>query len=138
MKKARLLVEYDFKFDLIGVCCASKEYKLAYHINQALQIRLLKKDDINLSFLTNSLSISNFLYETDFCKVRLLKNQALDVSKKFLIPELHQFDYLILLEDEVGIFNIDNVILQLKGISEVTYVMKVNPENLKSKENLIF
>lgn len=138
MKKTKLKIAYDFKFDLVGICCASKEYKLAYNINQVLQIRLLKKDDLNLNFLTSPMSFSNFLYETDFYKLRLLKNQALDLNKKFLIPELHQFDYLILLEDEVGIFNIDNVILQLKRISEITYVIKINPEILKSKENLIF
>jgi hypothetical protein len=142
MKKTRLLIEYDFNFDLLGICSTVKEYKLAWSINNALHIKLCKTPDVEYDFLNaNRFLISNYLFETEHVKFRLLKNQAIESTgglKKYLLPDLNHFDFFILIEDEGGIFDLDNVILQLKSIPVITYLLKLKPENLKSKENLIF
>ena len=52
MKPIKLVVEYDFDFEIIGLITSLKGHKLAWMINNALKIELRKEEDINIDFLT--------------------------------------------------------------------------------------
>ena len=45
MKKNKLVIEYDFDFELLGILSSARGYKLAWEINQALGIQLVKQQD---------------------------------------------------------------------------------------------
>ena len=143
MKKNRLDfdLEYD-DFELIGIVSSVKEYKLAWIINKALNVKLVKEQDIIFSFLNDAkINISSFIYKMEYGNFRFLKNRAsefINIKLPFLLPELKQYDYLIKLEQISYAFPADSVINALKSVSQVLFIQKLSVNKIKSKENLIF
>lgn len=140
MKKTKLLIDYEFDFSLFAVLSDAREYKLAWSINQQFCIRLIKEADLHFNFLNQqNLIVSNYKFATEHTTFRLLKNKSVqEGSSACLIPELNQFDYLIMIQGGGDFFEGTNVEQALKGIPVVQYVTKINLNQLKSKENLIF
>lgn len=142
MKKNKLVVDYDYDFRLLGLISPAKDYKLAWCINKALAIKLIKNQDLKIEFVNNKqLIISNYIFETENSTLRLLKNKTLeytDPAFAFLLPELKNFDYFIILEDEAGAFSLTDIITKIKNIPLIQYIAKLDTDKLKSKENLIF
>ena len=140
MKKSKLLIDYEFDFTLFALLTDLREYKLAWFINQALHIRLVKEEDIRFNFLnTQNLIISNYKFATEHTTFRLLKNKSVqENSSACLIPELSQFDYLVMLQGVGDFFEGIDVEKALKEIPSVQYISNVNINQLKSRENLIF
>lgn len=141
MKKNKLEESFEVDFDLYGIVGNVKEYKLAWHINKVFEFGLLKQDDIKIEFSDNSsILISCFLHETDSLKVELLQNKLLAgaARTKYLIPELGQFDFLLKIRDETDQMTSENVTAIIRSIPVVEYVMRLNFDALKSKENLLY
>jgi hypothetical protein len=142
MKAIKLVVEYDFDFEFIGLISSLKGHKLAWNINNELKIELKKEDDICLDFLhEGQLIIINYNFETEYSNFRLIKNKSCEfanIASPYLIPELKEYDYFIQLQDESGFFGISSIMEKLKNISGIEYIKLIETENLKSKDNLIF
>lgn len=142
MKKNKLVVNYGYDFELLGLISLAKDYKMAWAINQAISIKLVKNQDLKIEFVNDkNLIISNYIFETENSKLRLLKNKALentDPSFSFLLPELKNFDYFILIEDKAESFSIKELIAKIKDVPIVQYIAKLDTEKIKSRENLIF
>ena len=140
MKKTKLLIDYEFDFSLFAVLSDAREYKLAWNINKQLHIRLVKEVDLHFNFLNQqNLIVSNYKFATEHTTFRLLKNKSVqDGSSISLIPELNQFDYLIMIQGVGDFFEEINVEQALKSIPVIQYVNQINLNQLKSKENLIF
>ena len=142
MKKNKLDLTYEFDFDLAGIVCTKKEYKLAWYLNSELDIALSKQPDIVIEFSNQSqILIANFSYITEFLSIELLQNKLLASGggkPRFLMPELKQFDYLLKLKDETGEYSIVNFCTIIQKISLIEYVTQLNFDTLKSKENLLY
>jgi hypothetical protein len=142
MKAIKLVVEYDFDFEFIGLISSLKGHKLAWNINNELKIELKKEDDICLDFLhEGQLVIINYNFETEYSNFRLIKNKSCEfanIASPYLIPELKEYDYFIQLQDESGFFGISSIMEKLKNINGIEYIKLIETENLKSKDNLIF
>lgn len=142
MAKNRLDVSYDFEFDLIAVNSSVKEYKLAWALNKDLHLQLAKQENISIDFSGGkSLSVSNYSCETEYQVFRLLKNRAEDFDEKYnayLIPELKNFDYFLMVADDSMTFQINPFISTIKRIPFVQFAVSVDTAALKSKDNLIF
>lgn len=142
MKKNKLDGGYAIDFELFGLVCNKKEYKLAWHLNQALEISLIKQDDVRIEYADKtSILISNFLYETEFVFFELLQNKLVgggNIKNQMLMPELKQFDYLIKFKDQTGELTSENVTAIIKEIPIIEYAMRLNFDTLKSKENLLY
>ncbi len=142
MKKQKLVVDFDYNFKLFGIISPASEHKLAWEMNEKLGIKLIKNTDIKINFLNNkNLIISNFLFEKEESILRLLKNKSVGVptaNHLFLIPELRQFDYLLVICGFEQTFKPENVIARLTQISVVQNVINLEVLKLKSKENLVF
>jgi hypothetical protein len=143
MSKKKLLINVQYHFLIYGITSALKEYKLAWEINNLLDVHLVKKKDEEIELIDKpDLFISNYLFETNTKKIRLLKNRSFGQheSPAYLLPELNSIDYILLLfgyeEDE----HLDQKSLKrsLQGISGVNFVQQFDPQILKSRENLIF
>jgi len=139
VKVHKLFTEYTYDFQLLGLTCAVKEFKLAWLINQALSVRLVKESDLIIESLkSNPLVISNYSYFTQHSSVRLLKNKTIDyqnATKSFLVPEVKHLDYLVIIE---GTLNTTEVFEKIKPIPIIAHLEVVDVLKLKSKENLIF
>lgn len=140
MKKSRLLVEHSFDFVLLALLSDLKEYKLAWLLNHLLDIRLVKENDVRLEFTNEqNLQISNYLFATEHSCLRLLVNRSVgEEVSRFLVPELKQFDYLLLFEGEGDAFDADEAEKLIKQDPSIQYVNRVEVSALQSKENLIF
>ena len=142
MKKNKLVIDYEFNFELIGILTQVKEYKLAWTINQTLNIHLKKCEDFVIQFLNNkSLTISNYLFKTGRSKIRLLKNKSYEKNENnelYLLPEIRQFDYLLQIYNEGDSFDSKMIREKLAENIFIDYITPIELDKLKSKDNLIF
>lgn len=140
MKKAKLLIEHTYDFELLGLVSPVRDYKMAWLINRELDLDLIKSEDLLLEFLTlPSLKISQYFLSLPHGFVQLLRNKALNSTNQvsYLIPELKSMDYFLLVQDETFQISINTFANQLAKNSQIQNVMKLDVSKLKSKENLL-
>ena len=142
MKTSKLIVEHDYDFELYAIISSIKAYKLAWVLNQSLNIDLAKEDDALFEFLKekSKLYFINYKFETEYSYFRFIKNKSCEyynTSKPYLIPELKEYDYLLLfsLNSEL---DKTTLIDKLKNLPNIEYLNLIEINTLKSKENLIF
>ncbi len=142
MAKNRLIVDYQYDFEIYGIISPAKEYRLAWLLNNHLKIHLVKNEDIVHNFVNREdLRISNYIYETENMTFRLLKNKSenkTDDKLDFLIPELHKFDFFIMKNGLLDGKADSGFLSAIKQIPGIHYITGFDIEKIKSKENLIF
>jgi hypothetical protein len=140
MKKAKLLVEPTFDFELLGLVSPIREYRMAWLINKEMDLNLVKADDLELEFLNApKLEISQYFLSLPHGFIQLLKNKALNSSQQlaYLIPELKNLDYFLLVQDETEQMQLSTFIDQLGKNSLIQSIVRIDISKLKSKENLL-
>jgi len=140
MKKTKLVINYDYDFDLTGIISTLKGYRLAWVINQKLGVNLVRQPDLAVGFKNQEEKLfSFFAYETRINRLKLFKNKPVDyeTGKYFLVPEFPRFDFIILTSSEDAGFS-SMVIQALKEIPTIDWVSPLTVASLKSKENFIF
>lgn len=142
MKKKKLEADIDFDFVVVGLICPLKEYKLAWYLNRALDIQLVKESDIKIEFLKKeNLLVSNYLYQTEHSYFRVLKNRSIDELEEkpaYLMPELNKFDFIVLAQGFEDTYSLKELKDAIGGVPKIQYVQAFQIDGLKSKENLIF
>ncbi|MDH5381550.1 MAG: IPExxxVDY family protein [Cyclobacteriaceae bacterium] len=142
MGTKKLLVEYSFDFELLGLTSSAKEHKLAWAINSSLETELTKQEEIIMELKNGkTANLVYFLHETENSILTLIKNKMFDSSDnqpKFLIPELKTMDYFIRIDGDLYPLTTEKIIEQLKNINTIEYISKFKIDTLKSKENLLF
>lgn len=139
MRKTKLVIDNVFEGKAIGLVSTLKDYKLAWSINQVFNIELALQPPVVIEFLNSpDLVITNFLFEDEFCEYRLLKNRGNDLNSGFLIPELVNFDFFLLISGEEEILPEQSVINQLHTIKGVSFFQQIDVSRLKSRDNFIF
>lgn len=140
MSKKKLEVDIGVDAAVIGVVTSLKDYKLAWKINRVFKIELILEEDLVISMANGKdVVVSNYCYQTDFTKINLIKNKGMDAAKaSYLVPELTQIDYFILITGEDFFMELDEVIKNLKSLPEISFVQLIDVSKLKSKDNFIF
>ena len=139
MKKSRLVIDYEFDFELWGVITAARGYKLAWEINQRLGVHLVKQPDLVVGFKNETEKcFPYYSYETPLNRLKLFKNRPSeqDSGKYFLIPEFPHYDFIILAAMEEK--STQELADQIREIPAVELVASIPLEGLKSKSNFIF
>jgi hypothetical protein len=139
MKKSKLVIDYEYNFELIGITTAARGYKLAWEINHLLGTQLVKQPDLMVGFKNGEeKAFSFYAYETALNRLKLFKNKPSEPEpgKYFLIPEFPHYDFIILaaMEDHTH----QQLIDLIKSISDVQLAVPIPLEGLKSKSNFIF
>ena len=140
MKKNRLLIDYEFDFQLLGVSSAARGYKLAWELNRQLNVNLVRQPDLLVGFRKDEeKSFSYYAYETPLNRLKLFKNRPVDqdAGKYFLIPEFPHFDFIILAAMDENQSE-DKLIDQVRSTPSVQLVSQIPLDGLKSKSNFIF
>ena len=140
MAKTILKFDFEIDFEILAITSNSPDYKLAWHVNNALYLHLVRTEDHEIVFKNNQrIRVAHFTYETENAVFHLLRNRVLkeDQSAQYLVPELKNVDYFLLIRDDTGESEIVNVKNTLSKIKDVLLIVRVDPEKLKSKENLI-
>lgn len=140
MKKKRLEIDYSYDFELIGVISSAKGYKLAWDINNQLDVHLVKQMDVIIQFNDKVTgTYSHFAHESPLNLIRLFRNKPneAEAAKNLLAQEFPHFDYIVMSQ---GADKIESNRLQeyLRNISSVELVAFIPLDALKQKDYFIF
>lgn len=110
-------------FTLFGISCHLKDYRLSFHINQALDLQLVKMDDFR--------DFSLYLYrDEDYFNVYyLLGNRA---PEAILAPDLKQTDFLLLVEGPFKKAQKDKLLAGIRAIPNVLTAFEVKFEAVRN------
>lgn len=132
-------------FILYGIVSDVKEYKLAWQLNKFLEIKFILQEELTLLLKSpKSLTILFYLFSEEYYSIKLIKNLAVenvDIKSPFLLPELKNFDYLLMFEGEgYDEDNISDKVTTLKNAEFVQYISKIELDERKipSLHNLMF
>jgi len=140
MKKAKLQIEPTFDFELLGIVSPIREYRMAWLVNQELELNLVKVDDLELECLNSvKLEIAQYFLSLPHGFIQLLKNKALNSAQQlaYLVPELKNLDYFLLVQDETEQMDLSNFMEKLSRNPLVQSIVRIDISKLKSKENLL-
>jgi len=133
-------IAFERDFDLFGLKTSVKEYKLAWYLNQHLCLNLAKSEDLAINFVDDrTIIISNFTFTTTHCTFKLLKNHAISTNEKaYLLPELKNVDYFLMIVNESDTFDIEYYRKKLPEVKILQSFRQISIDKLQNKENLIF
>jgi hypothetical protein len=155
------LFEDDFEEDnytLIAIHCSTEDYRLAYLLNTNLNLKLSRKqEDLDYNYMEASFSIYEWGDEENFVTWNLVANTSKKeveqmasagslfsdqkgkrTISKYLIPEQKRVDYFVKISSENYLKSSKIIVSKINAIAEVITAYTVNPNQLKSKNNLIF
>ncbi|WP_046754975.1 IPExxxVDY family protein [Kordia jejudonensis] len=155
------LFEDDFEEDnytLIAIHCSTEDYRLAYLLNTHLNLKLARKEeDLDYNYMEASFSIYEWNDNENFVKWSFVANtskkevervasagslfsdqQGKQLVSKYLIPERKRVDYFIKIESDNYLKSSKLIVSKVNAIAEVITAYTINPNQLKSKNNLIF
>lgn len=158
----KILLDDDFTedFSLVAIHCSEEDYKVAYLLNQHLNLCLRRKQS-DLDFSNNDLEVSFpiFEFEDQFqythyhlvgnkCKSKLasistegeLFEEAVSerTTITHLLPEFRKADFFLKIESEFENIPLRRILAQINEIKQVISAYEIEINQIKSNNNLIF
>ena len=146
--------EYDHDYTLIGIHSALEDYRLAYFLNKNLDLNLQRfKDDLDFPSLNCRFSLFKCEDEVTFTSWSLIANRHVTVSNVLpsdnnlfgeetkvyhLINEKKMVDYFIKINGALNHDELECIITKLNNTNKIITSYKINPNELVSKDYLIF
>ena len=139
MAKTHLPIDFDYDFQLLAMVSPVKDYKLCWAINRACNYDLARKEDIeiNSKLRKRLVHFSVYQFENELNKITyyVVMNKK---DGEYLVPEVKEADYFLLLKGSQTQSEKERAIEAISSIGIVQTVFEVEPQSLKSKENLVF
>lgn len=158
----KLVLDDDFEedFSLIAIHCSEEPYKVAYILNQFARLKL-RREKVDLAFTSGAMEITLPLFgfedHTEYTDYSLVANKCKSAITKtnnngelfgnttdketvitYLIPELKKVDYFLKIQSDFDNIGTKILINEINNIKQIISAYQVEPETLKSKDNLIF
>lgn len=138
-KKHTIKLSFEYSFDMIGICSHHRDYRLAWNLNEALGLHLIKEEEDILVYnkkgeINSYHSKFVFYDETNKTEFILVKNKSLN---QYLVPEKAVIDFFLILNNNVGI-DVDELAERMKAVSSILAVYPLNPEEIPSVEYIEF
>lgn len=151
------LSEFDaIDYDLIAIHTSLEDYRLAYFLNHKLPILLGKTiDSVEFQTATGSAFFSRFSYlvEDSDEEWNLIENKdelietkttaSIDLFSQekittnvYFLPEYKKVNYFLKIENSFS--KIEEILIKINAITQISTAYIVEVDNLKSKNNLIF
>lgn len=137
VKKLSSNIDYAAEFSFIGISCHFKDYRLSFFINQECGFKLSKIEDFVYEGNTEeSITYPLFYYRcpdtnNNFC---LISNHH---SEKKLIPAFKQFDYFLLVQNNLSEIKKRELISNLKKIPNLLAAYEINFKKVKNINHFI-
>lgn len=149
----------DDDYELIAIHCSLSSYRMAFLLNKYVNLRLSrKKEDVYFQYddLTANFPFfqyhDSFQYETYSLLGNVYKTKVTtttyedelfaasqeNYTRRYLLPELKNVDYLLKIETETSHFSGKPLVTNLQSIPQVITAYTVDYTELKSRNNLIF
>ncbi|WP_411766247.1 IPExxxVDY family protein [Winogradskyella sp. A3E31] len=148
---------YDADYVLFAIHCRLEDYRLAYLLNQSLNIKLERnKHDLDFNYFSSSYVIYEWENKADYITWNLVANVCKKekdglyssgilfgendrtVKTYHLIPELKKVDYFIKISNEIQNISEKKILSKLQAIPQIITSYKVDLSTVKHKEYLIF
>lgn len=137
-------IECDF--DLLAIHSTLASYRMAYLLNQALEVNFKNIDklqnfdffeyeDLDNQMLWNLIANKGYLKEERLESASTLFSTTAK-ARTYLIPEYKKVDFFIKIEK--GTYDVQNIITKINTIPQIITTFAIDFESLKSKNNLIF
>ena len=146
--------EYDHDYTLIGIHTALEDYRLAYFLNKNLDLYLQRfKDDLDFPSLNCRFSLFNCEDEVKFTSWYLIANRHVTVSNVLptsdnlfgeetkvyhLIGEKKMVDYFIKIDGVIENDELQTILKKINNTNKIITSYTINPNDLISKDYLIF
>ncbi len=138
MKKLTLTNYIDFDFALFGICSQEDDFKICWCLNKALGLDFERVSDIELlqSKQKNQVNFACFFFHDSETELDyyLIANRN---GNSWLIPEQKQTDYFLRIVGESELYNDELILKLIKNLPQVMTAFILNPESIKSIENII-
>ncbi|HET8859724.1 IPExxxVDY family protein [Marivirga sp.] len=131
---------FKVDFQLLAISSSMVDFQMAWHINQQTHFSLKRVKDHLIELKKGQfLNTSCFQHLTSNISIKLLKNKLFDSDSQqaFLIPEMKNIDYFLLIQDDTEELEILNVKNTLSKIKNVILVQILDANRLKSVVNLM-
>lgn len=150
----------DIDFQLLAIHTPLEDYRLAYFINQMAALNLKKSDsEINIKNKVGETSFSHYVFEDeekDMCwsliqnkstifsssntiRQGLFANTENQIASKiYLLPEYNKVDFFLKIENGHETKTVQATLSKITTIDRVNLAYLIEPEKIKSKNNLIF
>lgn len=139
VQRHKLEVDYEYDFILVGISSHEKPHRLAWGANQALSLDLARTDSYMISLKKNepASEFTRFTWDhPDFeATYTLLSNKG---THGLLVAEQHQADYFLIAHGPFTAEDGQEIISGLRSIGFILMAYRIDPQVLKSKQNLIF
>jgi len=133
---------FDFSFELLALLCSAKPHKLIWSLNEKLHVDFKREIDISLIYREEmERHFIYYVYQTDHATLHLIKNKSQEKTSdsiSYLLPELSQYDYVLLIDDPSKAFQFDKIKALLRELSIVEHQLLVDASTLKNRDNLMF
>lgn len=135
MSKYRLEWEDDSDFIAIGIASHQKDYRLAWALNKALDCSFIRLEDYKSVGKTPSRhAFFKWSEPEGHYSFWLLANRG---EEAFLLPELKQADYLLVIEGMTDMLDIQSIQGQVKKIDTVLTAFEIDQTKTKSIQNIV-
>lgn len=136
-KKQVLSLENEIDFVLFGLSSHSKDYRLSFFLNKSLDMIFEKNEDLELKNKNNEsyfYSVYSALNDDGFEFV-LISNKC---DGSYLLPELKQWDYFLLIKSLMR--EQDKIVVweKLKTTNLINLCAEIDLSKVKSIGNIIF
>ena len=137
IKKFELDIEFEYDFLLYGIVSQEKAHRLAWFLNKISPYKFSRDEDYGLEISSKPCAFAQFSFvdEENHTTYILLSNKD---ESQFLIPELKNFDYLLLIKGALDFFEKETLKNNIKTVPTIQIIFEVETEKLKSKQNLIY
>lgn len=149
-----LSLDFEVDFNLIGIHSPEEDYRLAYLLNQHLSTKF-SRYKFNLDFENSNAEFPLFEYidDTNYINYYLINNKHIEYnsidsnvglfggnfsSTSYLIQEKKNIDFFLKIEGCCQPKLIQQMIENLNAIDQIVTSYSIDPNNLKTKDYLIF
>lgn len=139
LNRLTLKYELDIDFNLVAITSSLKDYRLCYFINKVTGLNLCKIDDHELWHdESNILYFSKYYYQDPNHETAyyVLTNRGLGGG--VLVPEMKGTDFFFLVKQVIDEEQFNDYTNYINNLDDVLVATEINPQRLKSKENLVF
>ncbi|MGB5262941.1 MAG: IPExxxVDY family protein [Lutimonas sp.] len=148
--------EYDHDYTLLGIHTPLEDFRLAFLINDKLELKLRKyKEDLDLYLKNEKSSFSIYIFDDThkmmtwslITNKNITKETSISQSgnlfddppiQSYLIPEKKQVDFFLKMDSQLAYEETKELINKIKTINQIVTLYTIDPNDLKSRDNLIF
>lgn len=133
VRKTQLNYERNYDFLLAGIVTPLPDYRIGWHLNRQLGIRLVKKDDLVPSGSSSPTGFSCFL-----CEQPITHSVFYLIQNKFngalFATEWKKVDYFLMIRGSWFMERIESVFQQIRVIDDVQAVIAIDPKTIRNKD----